>query len=68
MSRWSDGRQRRFVDFFAQAIPAWLFGMRLYGNFVAQLDRVSLERVAIVSEINGRIKIEKRPDRAMEDL
>jgi hypothetical protein len=26
------------------------------------------ERVAIVSEINERIKIEKRPDRAMEDL
>ena len=42
--------------------------MWLCGNLVEQVDKAALERVAIVSEINGSYKIEKRTDCAMDDL
>jgi hypothetical protein len=42
--------------------------MWLCGNLVEQLDKTALERVAIVSELKGSYKIEKRRDCAMEDF
>jgi hypothetical protein len=42
--------------------------MWLCGNLVEQLDKTALERVAIVSEIKGSYKIEKRRDCAMDDF
>ncbi|HUO04163.1 MAG TPA: hypothetical protein VMU16_03090 [Candidatus Binataceae bacterium] len=42
--------------------------MWICGNLVCQVDRELLERVAVVSEINGSYKIEKRPERPMDDL
>jgi len=42
--------------------------MWLCGNLVDQVDKATLEQVAIVSEINGSFKILKRQDHAMEDL
>jgi hypothetical protein len=42
--------------------------MWLCGNLVDQVDKAALERVAIVSEINGSNKIEKRPGCAMNDF
>ena len=42
--------------------------MWLCGNLVEQLDQTALERVAIVSELKGSYKIEKRRDCAMEDF
>jgi hypothetical protein len=42
--------------------------MWLCGNLVDQVDDTALERVAIVSEINGSFKIVKRQDCAMEDF
>ena len=40
----------------------------LRNNLIAQVDKANLERVAIVSDINGARKIEKRPGCAMDDF
>jgi hypothetical protein len=37
-------------------------------DLMAPLDRTALERVAMVSEIGGSTKLEKRPDCAMDDF
>jgi hypothetical protein len=42
--------------------------MWLCGNLFDQLDKAALERVAIVSELNGSNKIGKRPDCTMDDF
>ena len=42
--------------------------MWLCGNLVEQLDKTALERVAIISEIKGSYKIEKRRGCAMDDF
>jgi hypothetical protein len=42
--------------------------MWLCRNLAEQVGKAALERVAIVSEINGSNKIEKRPDCAMDDF
>ena len=42
--------------------------MWLCGNLVDQVDKTALERVAIVSEVNGSFKIVKRQACAMEDF
>jgi hypothetical protein len=35
---------------------------------IAPLHRADLERIAVVSEIRGSTKLEKRPDCAMDDF
>jgi hypothetical protein len=42
--------------------------MWLCDSLIAQVDRTNLERVATVSESNGRYKIEQRPGCAMDDF
>jgi hypothetical protein len=42
--------------------------MWLCGGLIEQLDRTALDRVAIVSEVNGSATIEQRPGCAMDDL
>jgi hypothetical protein len=42
--------------------------MWLCGDLVKELDRAALERVAVISEINGCCKIEKHRDCAMDDF
>jgi hypothetical protein len=42
--------------------------MWLCGDLIDQVDKAALERVAIVTESNGRYKLEKRPDQTMEAL
>jgi hypothetical protein len=42
--------------------------MWLCRNLAEQVGKAALERVAIVSEINGSNKIEKRPDCSMDDF
>jgi hypothetical protein len=42
--------------------------MWLCANLAAQLDQATLRRAAIVSDINGSHRIEKRPECAMDDF
>jgi hypothetical protein len=42
--------------------------MWLCGDLVAQLDRAALDRVAIVSEVDGNTRINRRPGCAMDDF
>jgi len=42
--------------------------MWLFGNLVEQVDKAALKCVAIVSEINGSNKIEKRPNCPLDDI